>query len=800
MESSQTPLQVSDFIPQKSLQDVQKSADFGTPSTTSTEKRVSIISEPIQEIEIPSENVLDPAQASGISTSSTSWTGVPKDSCRSWIVALAAFCLQVFVTGQLHVYGIFFNAIIEDMHCSKGAAAWVGSLAYGLTMLLAPLSSVVVNNFGNHVSVFCGTIICCISLICSSFAPSVEVLFFTFSVIFGLGNALAYTPTMTIAGDYFDKYLTVAIGMMVAGTSMGTLILSPITQALIDAMGWRATMRVCAIFATSGFGTAYVFMPKGKKPHNPHRDIKKSPARRVMKDLHLWKNRVFVLWTTGITLAMFGYYIPYVHLVSHVTDLGISPDKGSLLLMVLGGSTAVGRIMFGKIVDMGWMDRLHMHQMSLVITGTGAMILPCIKAYWGLMIYVICAGLVDGCMVVLLPVLTTTLMGAENKVVAWGYLTGVSAITFTIGPPTAGWIYDATGSYNLAFHLAGVPIILGAVVLFFIPWAQRTANSTNAMTAAQSYVAMSAPLQSEDEMSIISGSHSDHTAHLPSSPEEEVTVFTQDTEVKTPTQLMIEFSPTDKEPSSDAVQNTLQSAAQILSDKMQYSMQTTPSQPGTPTSSLSITSTNSIVRQRPRPSGSQLASPAYPLSNIMSPQISLAGDLDMEVNDLMNIQVHSPDTTNLMIQDAIQEIADSPLTGGQCLAQARSRTMSMGSGYQSQSSGRSRTISCNDPAPSAQLAQTPLSGLDVMFQPQSSLSSASPVVGSPLDDSFVHVAPALALSSGQAPVNSLPAQNRGLIVDTASDPESHQPHSLDRTEPPRNVTSDELIFGVPSIH
>ena len=47
-------------------------------------------------------------------------------------------------------------------------------------------------------------------------------------------------------------------------------------------------------------------------------------------------------------------------------------------------------------------------------------------------------GLVDGCYVVLLPILTTSLVGLENSVLAWGFLIGTSSITFTLGPPVAG--------------------------------------------------------------------------------------------------------------------------------------------------------------------------------------------------------------------------------------------------------------------------------------------------------------------------------------------------------------------------
>ena len=43
------------------------------------------------------------------------------------------------------------------------------------------------------------------------------------------------------------------------------------------------------------------------------------------------------------------------------------------------------------------------------------------------------------------------------------------------------------GSYDLAFHLAGLPIIAGALLIFLIPWAQQTAKSTNVMIAVSEY-------------------------------------------------------------------------------------------------------------------------------------------------------------------------------------------------------------------------------------------------------------------------------------------------------------------------
>lgn len=69
--------------------------------------------------------------------------------------------------------------------------------------------------------------------------------------------------------------------------------------------------------------------------------------------------------------------------VSYAIDQGISADRAAILMMVLGACTASGRILFGKIVQSGVLNRLHMHQLSMVVTGTGVMLLPLITSYIG---------------------------------------------------------------------------------------------------------------------------------------------------------------------------------------------------------------------------------------------------------------------------------------------------------------------------------------------------------------------------------------------------------------------------------
>ncbi|XP_067676408.1 uncharacterized protein [Haliotis asinina] len=422
----------------------------------------------------------------------------PKDSKWAWIVCVCSWMTQVLILGILHAFGVFFVEFIEDFKTTKGTAAWVGSVAYGLSMAVGPFVSMLVEKFGRRPVMMAGGTLCAIAVLSSSFVTSFSTLFFSFSVIYGIGAGMSITPTMTIGQEYFDKYASVSVGIMTAGSSIGTLVTAPLAQALVRSIGWRNTFRFFSGTCTLTVLCNILIRPINGRQKTPIQKIRASPLRRLMEELKLWKNRVFVVWTAAVTCVMFGYYIPYVHLVSYAADNGISQEQGSMLVMILGAVTATGRILFGKIVQYGFLDRVHMHQLSMVITGAGTMLLPLITSFGGLAAYVIVIGLVDGCYVVLLPLLTCSLVGSDKAVLAWGFLIGTSSITFTLGPPVAGFMYDELGSYNVAFHVAGIPVLAGALILFLIPWAQRTSQSSNIIK-----VISMAQMQDQDEESVV---------------------------------------------------------------------------------------------------------------------------------------------------------------------------------------------------------------------------------------------------------------------------------------------------------
>lgn len=202
----------------------------------------------------------------------------------------------------------------HSIFLSSSFPAWVGSLSFGLLFLFGPFTTALCTKFGcRGVTVF-GAVLFGLGLFLSSYANAVYQLFFTYSILFSAGGSCCYYTSVLILSEYFSKRLVFANGIGLSGCGLGTLMLAPLMNYFMDTFYWRETLRIlsAASVVLLLVGWIYFAVPV------PLQSLDAIPSATTQKmfNMALLKNKAFILWIIATGLVLFGFYIPYVHLVS----------------------------------------------------------------------------------------------------------------------------------------------------------------------------------------------------------------------------------------------------------------------------------------------------------------------------------------------------------------------------------------------------------------------------------------------------------------------------------------------------
>ena len=194
------------------------------------------------------------------------------------------------------------------------SAAWVSSITIGAICFLGPVSSTILNRFGIRVTTILGCLSCAVGLALGSFAPNITILYITFSLPFGAGVSAIYVVSPIIVYQYFLKKRSFALGIVTAGQGMGTMILGPTLQALVDVFGWKNSFRLFAGILAVASLTGVILHRKSTSSVLGEED----EARGKKFGFNLWLLRDPVIITIVLRngLTVYTRLVPYVHIVS----------------------------------------------------------------------------------------------------------------------------------------------------------------------------------------------------------------------------------------------------------------------------------------------------------------------------------------------------------------------------------------------------------------------------------------------------------------------------------------------------
>lgn len=383
-----------------------------------------------------------------------------------WVIVIAAFSVQFCVLGTMNNFGILFSELLVEFNESKQATAWVGSITYGLMFMSGPIATSLCERIGCRPVAILGGIIGAVGTLLASFSNNIYKMYVTQGFLFGVGASLCYFPSVIILPQYFCKRLSMANGLVSCGSGVGTMAMGPIINELISSYGWRMCVRFSSVLMIAVSFISILYRPR----------IQPMDARYLRKhkkplfDFSVFQNKAFLAFTFALFLFMLSYFVPFVHLAQMAVEHGVPMKKASLLIGFMSVSSTFGRLFFGKIADSRRINRLYVYQISLLGIGVANTLCPVMVSFPGFLIYCTIFGFFEGCYVCQCAVLTGDIVGRERMALGVGTLFGIKSIPLTLGPPLAGFLYDISNSYQVAFFVAGAVSTLAACVMFTIPF------------------------------------------------------------------------------------------------------------------------------------------------------------------------------------------------------------------------------------------------------------------------------------------------------------------------------------------
>ncbi len=380
------------------------------------------------------------------------------DSRRGWLTVVAAFFSSAVTLGTAYSFGAFFESMSEEFESAAGATAVVFAITTFTFFWLSIPTGRLMDRFGPRIVLLIGAVSLFVGLLLTSRVQSLAIGYLTYGAGVGIAAACGYVPMVAMVGGWFVRQRAVAVGLAVAGIGAGTLIMSPLSAALIDRYGWRDTY---VIFAIVGTAILLLCIPLAAKPPGHGADMVSRFGDAISSPVF----RRIHLSSFALGLALF---VPFVFVGQYAKERGVTPVQASVLVGVLGGASVVSRIGFGALVQRFGSFRLY-RACFWIHAGSFVIWLVAGSSFAVLVVFMLVLGVGYGGFVALGPIVVADRMGVTGLGSLLGLLYTGPGTGSLIGAPLAGVLIDRTDTYRWAILACIASAVIAASLLFGLP-------------------------------------------------------------------------------------------------------------------------------------------------------------------------------------------------------------------------------------------------------------------------------------------------------------------------------------------
>jgi MFS transporter, OFA family, oxalate/formate antiporter len=402
-----------------------------------------------------------------------------------WVVVACTFTVLCIAYGIQFTFGVFMPFISADTGWDRGSLSLPYSMYVFLYSALGVVSGRLTDRVGPRIVLTIGGCLLGTGVMLMSRVHALWELYIVLGLVAAAGMSAAYVPCNATVVRWFTVKRGLALSMTSSGASFGMFIFPPLATTLIAAYGWRRSYFILGLIAVVGIVSCATFVVRDPEKIGLHPDglpPQEPTVGGVVGDISLIENwtlaeaqrtRAFWLLNLIFTLTWLVVFMPMVHIVPFAVDLGISPFLAAMTISVIGFAGFGGRLLIGPISDrLGRVPTLGLCLFLQAISflgftiSTGLTILYPAAAVFGFSY---------GGVTALFPALVGDFFGRIAIGAIVGFMFALAGSPAAFGPLIAGYMYDATKSYNSAFVLSAILNLAALAILFALKKPRRAA-------------------------------------------------------------------------------------------------------------------------------------------------------------------------------------------------------------------------------------------------------------------------------------------------------------------------------------
>ena len=381
----------------------------------------------------------------------------------SWLVAILALFVVTTSNGMINSgLTVFDESLLKELGCSIGQLKTRDSITFLGGSLLVLAAGWLVDRFGFKPLLVAGMALLSCSYYFYSHAQSLVQLYLL-HLLFAAVIAMAGNMTAIVtAATWMPKRRGLAVGMAIAGTSVGGMLIPPLANALNTRFGWREAMRMESLWP---FVILVVLLAvlRNRPPGEASAVDTAAAATRTGEGMafrEVIRRPQFYQVALAGALTYYAVLSLFSHLFLYMRSLDYEPSRASLGLSALALSGLIGKLASGWISDRVDPYRMLSLQMFTMLAGLlGVTLVP--TFIWP---FLVVTGLGWGSLHTLYNYILLTLFGLRDAGKINGSVSVAEAAGGGLGILLTGLAHDAMGGYAAALGLVCGVMFVGAIL------------------------------------------------------------------------------------------------------------------------------------------------------------------------------------------------------------------------------------------------------------------------------------------------------------------------------------------------